>query len=112
MDKDYSQLWKAVASTSEEGKAVRTLAEILLDNEGRTFISSLERDDAELCIEILDRVSRDSYLLPLLPSQIVPSGHRGARTQNHREIRFLHRVEETCCDPWAIAKAHDNNGGN
>ena len=99
MAKDYSQLWKVVASISDEGKAVRTLAEILLDKEGRAFISSLERDDAKLCIEILDRVSRDSYLLPLSPSQMVPSGHRGARTQSHRETRFLRRVKETCCDP-------------
>ena len=62
MAKDYSQLWKIVASISDEGKAVRTLAEILLDKEGRAFISNLERD-AELCIEILDRVSRDPCLL-------------------------------------------------
>ena len=34
MAKNYSQLWKAVASTSDEGKAVRTLAEILLDDTG------------------------------------------------------------------------------
>ena len=63
MAKNYQQLWKDVASTSNEAKAVQTLAEILLDKEGRAFISNLERD-AELCIEILDRVSRHSYPLP------------------------------------------------
>ena len=63
MAKNYQQLWKDVASTSDEGKAVRTLAEIALDKEGRTFILELERGAAELCIEILDRVSRDPCLL-------------------------------------------------
>ena len=64
MAKNYQQLWQDVASTSDEGKAVRTLAEIVLDKPGRAFISNFERDDAELCIEILDRVSRELYLLP------------------------------------------------
>ena len=64
MAKDYPQLWKAVTSANDEGRAARTLAEILLGRGGMAFISSLERDDAELCIEILDRVSRGSYLLP------------------------------------------------
>jgi len=64
MAKDYQRLWKDVTSTNNEGKAVRTLADILLDKEGRTFISNLARKDAELCIEILDHVSRNPYLLP------------------------------------------------
>jgi len=58
----YQQLWKAAASTNDEGKAVRTLARILLDKEGRSFILRLERNDAELCVELLDRVSPDLYL--------------------------------------------------
>ena len=62
--KDYQRLWEDVTDTSDEGKAVRTLAGILLDKEGRKFISNLERKDAWLCIEILDHVSRDPYLLP------------------------------------------------
>jgi len=57
MVKDYRWLWEDVAGASDEGEAIRTLAEILLDEEGRTFILNLERDDAELCIEILDLVS-------------------------------------------------------
>lgn len=64
MAKDYRQLWKDVTSTGDEGKAVRTLGEILLDKEGRIFISNLERKDAKICIEVLDHVSRDQYLLP------------------------------------------------
>jgi len=112
MAKDYSQIWKAVTSANDEGEAVRTLADIVLDKPGRAFILELERDDAELCIEILDRVSRDSYLLPLSPSQMVPSGHCGAQTRSQRETGFLHLVEETCCDPWAIARIYDDNGGN
>ena len=71
MPKDYQRLWKDVTDTKDEGKAVRTLAEILVDKEGRSFISNLERKDAKLCIEILDQVSPDSYLLP---SFVVSSG--------------------------------------
>lgn len=62
MTKDYEEFWKGVTSTSDEGKAVQILARIVLDREGRTFILNLEHNDAELCIEILDRVSSDSYL--------------------------------------------------
>ena len=64
MAKGYRRLWKDVTSTNNEGKAVRTLADILLDKEGRTFISNLAREDANLCIEILDLVSPDPHLLP------------------------------------------------
>jgi len=64
MVKDYRWLWQDVASASDQSEAVRTLAEILLDEGGRTFISNLERADAELCIEILDLVSHDPCLLP------------------------------------------------
>jgi len=50
MAKNYQQLWRDVASTSNEGKAVRTLAEIVLDKPGRAFILELERNGAELCM--------------------------------------------------------------
>ena len=61
--RDPVKLWGLVCRTSNEAKAVRTLAEILLDKEGRTFIANLTREDAELCIEILDYVSRGPYPL-------------------------------------------------
>jgi len=64
MVQNYQQLWKEIAEADSGTKAVRTLAEILADKEGRTFISHLERNDAELCIEVLDRVSRDVHLFP------------------------------------------------
>ena len=64
MAKNYRRLWKDVTSTSDEGKAIRILAEIVVDREGRTFISSLPRKDADLCIEILDHVSPNSYTHP------------------------------------------------
>jgi len=38
------------------------MAEILVGKEGRVFISRLGREDAELSIRILDRVSRDLHL--------------------------------------------------
>ena len=59
MVKDYPRLWKHVTDATDESKAVRTLAEILVDKEGRALISRLERKEAELCIEVLDRVSHD-----------------------------------------------------
>ena len=62
----HVELWKDVTNTGDEGKAVQTLAKILLYKEGRTFISSLAREDAEFCIEILDHVSRDPYPLSAL----------------------------------------------
>jgi len=68
MAEDYTRLWKDAVSMDNEGKAVRTLVVILADKEGRAFISHLEREDAKLCIEILDRVGHDLYLLPFLPS--------------------------------------------
>jgi len=64
MSKNYRQLWNDIIDANSETKAVRTLAEILADKEGRTFISHLGREDAKLCIEILDRVRRDLHLLP------------------------------------------------
>ena len=63
MAKGYQQLWEDVANATDEAKAVRTLAGILADKEGRIFISRLERKDAELCIEILDHVSCTRRLL-------------------------------------------------
>jgi len=69
MDKDYRRLWEDATSTTDEGRAVRTLAEILLDKDGRTFISNLDHNDAKLCIKILGRVSRP-YLLPSPSSRL------------------------------------------
>ena len=109
----YQRLWKGVTNTSDEGKAIRTLADILLDKEGRTFISNLERKDAGLCIEILDLVSPDlCFRFPLSPSQTLSSGPRKAQPQNYRETRFLHRAEETCCNSWAIARIRDDSRGD
>ena len=72
MTKDYPQLWKDVTSASDEGKAVRTLAEILVKREGRASTSNLGRGDAELCIEILEHVSlsliHDPIRFPLSPT--------------------------------------------
>ena len=72
--KDYGKLWKHITSTTDDGKAVRTLAEILADKEGRNFILRLGREDAEFCIEILDHVCRDLLLPSLSPSQMASQG--------------------------------------
>jgi hypothetical protein len=62
---------KHVTDATDEFKAVRTLAKILVDREGRTFISRLERKEAELCIETLGHVGRDLRLLPFSLSHMV-----------------------------------------
>ena len=62
MAKNYQRLWEEVTRGIDEAKSVRTLAEIVVDKEGRAFVSRLERKDAELCIEILDHVGRPSHL--------------------------------------------------
>jgi len=66
MAKDYRRLWKSVVGTIDEARAVRTLADILVDKEGNAFVSRLERNDAELCIEILYHVSHDLLLSPAI----------------------------------------------
>ena len=75
MVKDYQRLWRDVTSANNETQAVRSLAEILIDKEGRGFISSLKRKDAELCIEVLDRVSCDLHL----PFVVLGGFDRGLR---------------------------------
>ena len=84
MVKDYRWLWKDVASASNRDEAVRTLAEILPDKEGRTFISNLERADTGLCIEILDLVSRDPRLLPPAVLDSFARASRGTTSKPQR----------------------------
>ena len=108
MAENYQQLWKNVTNANGEVEAVRTLAEILTDREGRAFILSLERPDAELCIEILDRVSHRLDLDPSLVASEVLSGHHKMQPQNYRETRLLRYVKETRRTSWATARIHDN----
>jgi hypothetical protein len=63
MAKDYQRLWKDTTGITDEAKAVRALAAILTDKEGRAFISHLDHKDVQLCIEILDYVGDDFLLL-------------------------------------------------
>ena len=64
MAKNFQRLWKDVTNSTNEAMAVRALADILADREGRAFISSLDRKDAEYCIDILDRVSHNLHIQP------------------------------------------------
>ena len=114
MAKDYPQLWKDVTSARDERKAVRILAEILADREGRTFIRTLKRADAELCIEILDHVSLSlirpiCFLLPRLrwPFSL---GHRKTYPQDRGEADFLPHAEETRWNSCTVAGVDDDNG--
>ena len=52
----------ALTSTTDGAQAVRTLAEILTDKDGKAFISRLDSKDAELCVEILSDVGPGLYL--------------------------------------------------
>jgi len=61
--KDYGKLWGGVTKATNEAEAVLALAQIVFDKHGRAFTLSLERKDAELCVEILDYVSCDPRLL-------------------------------------------------
>jgi len=57
MVKDYQQLWKRVVREIDKAQAIRTLSGVLVEKEGRVYISRLHREDAELCVGILDNVS-------------------------------------------------------
>jgi len=59
MVQEFQKSWgDALASVDE---AVRTMAKITLSSEGREFLANLERGEAGLCAELLDRVR--SYIL-------------------------------------------------
>ena len=85
MAKDYQRLWEDVIRAIDEANAVRTLAEILADEEGRTFVSCLEREDAELRTETLDHVSRDPY--PLSSSTVSDGLVRALRGTISKPLR-------------------------
>ena len=107
--KGYQRLWNDVAHANDEAKAVQTLAGVLADKGGRTFISRLDREDAELCIEILDHVSRDVHLIPPFAPQMVSAGPRVTQPQDCREAGLLRHVEKTRWMPRTTARFHDDN---
>jgi len=96
MSKDYRQLWKDVTDTADEGKAVRTLAEILVYKEGRNSMSKLECKDAELCIQILDRVSWDLHPPPafrnLIPFHQGIAEHKLKAAEKRAFLLMLRRL--------------------
>lgn len=55
--KDYHRLWKRVTGAADGTGAIRALAEIVADSDGRSFISGLGDEDVVFCIEALDYVS-------------------------------------------------------
>ena len=60
---DPSVLWREVVTSPSDGaRPVQALAEILANKQGRSFVFQLERNDADLCLEVLDRVSHDRRL--------------------------------------------------
>ena len=96
MAKDYRQLWEVATGADNEARAVQTLSNILVDEEGRAFISALDNEGSELCVKILDNVSRDTYPPNLLPLHTVSLGCYRTRPQTCREAGLLRYLEETC----------------
>ena len=60
-----------VTDSNNEAAAVRALADILAEKEGRVFVLGLDRNHANCCIDVLGWVSRD---LRLQPSFVVSDG--------------------------------------
>ena len=90
MAKNFQKLWQDLTSLTDETMAIRALANILVDREGRAFVSSLDRTSAEYCIDILDRVSSDPRPSPF-PSS---SFHQGIaegnlRTTAEKQVFFV-----------------------
>ena len=94
MEKDYQKLWEVVINGPDHAKT-QALAEIVVDGGGRTFISSLEREAAKICMDVLDIVSRD-LRLPISSPQMISPGHHRAQPPIRREAGFLPHTEETC----------------
>jgi len=66
--KDYQQLWKGVADATDKAEAVRVLAEIVADFDGRTFALGLGPEAVKLCVETLDYVGCFLNLHPFVAS--------------------------------------------
>lgn len=65
MTESYQQLLVKATSGPDKAESVRILANILSTKDGRDFILHLDHKAGESCIQILDKVSRDSCLVPL-----------------------------------------------
>lgn len=66
MAKNFQRLWKDITDSNNEAAAVRALADILAEKEGRAFVLGLDRKHADYCIDILDHVSPHLRLRPSL----------------------------------------------
>jgi len=61
-------------SATDKAQAIHTLSSVLIEREGRVFVSGLDDKDAELCVEILDNVSRGPHSLHSPPPQATRQG--------------------------------------
>jgi len=87
--KDYQRLWEGVANAVSEAEAVRALAGIMADKEGRAFALRLDRKAAELCIEVLDCVSCDLHLPPSATSYgLVRASQNATSSPTRRALSF------------------------
>jgi len=88
MTGDYQRLWEGATSATDEAQAVRALAGVLANKDGRAHVSHLDSSDAERCIEILSNVSRDLYL-PLLLPHTVRQGIAGYNLEPTEKLAFF-----------------------
>ena len=91
MAKDYQRLWKDTTGITDEAKAVRALAAILADKEGRAFISQLDQKDIQLCIGILYYVGGDFLLLVFALSDSFTRASQNATSKSPRN-----RLSSSC----------------
>jgi len=90
---DYRQLWTDAVSANNKPQAVQTLSDILVNNEGRAFLSRLDSKDARLCVEILDSVSRDLYSPHSSLPQTVSLGYCRTQLQSGRGAGSFDHLE-------------------
>jgi len=64
MTEHYQQIWTGITNAIEETQAIQALAGVVVEKEGRGFISRLDSKDAVSCVRILDRVSNGSNSPP------------------------------------------------
>ena len=95
MVQEFQKSWGDVLASVD--KAVGTLTQISLSSEGREFLNNLERGEAGLCAELLDRVR--SYLPSSLTFATLKPYHRDWR--DTRLTRPRGNRSLSCSSSWS-----------
>jgi len=108
MGHGFRESWDNVLTSVDE--AIRTLAEISLSPGGRGFLNNLERGEAGLCVELLDRVR--AYLTSFLILTLLKLRRAGADealTWPSHEAIFPHRAHRISQTSQKIAGFYRDN---